>query len=146
MAITRRELLGRCSMWAALAAMPSALSVMADAEMTATPAALSKDMFASLKGSSFEVTSGSTRQALTLVSVDDISEPVPPDHTSFDVAPPKSAPTRKLTTFSLRFYGGVKRLKQGTYSFQHESTGQFNLFIVPTGGKQFFYTAIFNRL
>ncbi len=103
-------------------------------------------MFASLKGSSFEVTSGSTRQALTLVSVDDIPEGVPPDRTSFDVAPPKSAPTRKLTTFSLLFYGGVKRLKQGTYSFQHESTGQFNLFIVPTGGKQLFYTAIFNRL
>lgn len=133
-------------MWAALAAMPSTLSVMAAAQTKAASSPLSKDMFASLKGSSFQVTSGSSRQALTLVSVDDIPEPALPYTASFAVPPPPSAPTPKLTAFSLRFYGGIKKLKQGTYSFHHEKTGQFSLFIVPSGNGQLFYTAIFNRL
>lgn len=146
MAITRREVLGGCSVLAALAAMPTALSLGAYAETRAASTPLSKDTFMPLKGSSFQVTSGSSRQSLTLVSVDDMPEPAPLDTARFAVQPPKSAPTPKLTTFSLRFYGGIKKLKQGTYTFQHEKIGEFRLFIVPSGDGQLFYTAIFNRI
>jgi len=146
MELTRRELLGRCSMLAALAAMPAAPSLSAYAEMRNPSNPLSKDTFMALKGSSFQVTSGSDRQWMTLISVDDIPEPAPPDFARFAVQPKKSAPTPKLTTFSLRFYGGIKKLKQGTYTFQHEKIGEFRLFIVPSGDRQLFYTAIFNRL
>jgi hypothetical protein len=133
-------------MMAALAAIPGAISVIAAAETVATSAPLTKDTFVALRGSSFQIASGSTRQVLTLVSVEDIPEPVPPDTTLFAVQPPTSAPTPKLTAFSLRFQGGVKQLKQGTYTFQHERTGPFRLFTVPSQDGQLFYTAIFNRL
>ena len=146
MAITRRELLGCSSMLVALAAIPAGLSVIADAKTLVPSAPFSKDTFAALEGSNFQVTSHSTRQVLTLVSVEDIPEPAPPDFARFAVQPPKSAPTPKLTAFSLRFYGGVKQLKQGTYTFQHEKIGEFRLFIVPSGDGQLFYTAIFNRI
>jgi uncharacterized protein DUF6916 len=93
-----------------------------------------------------QVTSHTTRQVLTLVSVEDIPEPTPPDTTLFAVQPTESAPTPKVTAFSLRFYGGIKQLKQGTYTLQNERTGEFRLFIVPSGDGQLFCTAIFNRI
>jgi hypothetical protein len=144
MGITRRKLLGQCSMWAALAAMPAGLSVSANAG-TKAAYPVSKDLFTSLEGSTFEVTSGSTHQTLTLVSVDDIPAPIPPDPARFDVQPPRGAQAVSTTAFSLRFYGGTRNLKQGTYKFQNSATGSFNLFIVPGTNPQF-YIAIFNRL
>jgi len=121
-------MLGRGSMLAALAVMPAGLSAIAGAKTVAPSARLTKDTFASLLGSSFQVTSHSTRQWLTLVSVEDL----PPN-------PP-------VTGFSLRFYGGSKELVQGTYTLHNETTGKFSLFIVPAGDGQLFYTAIVTRI
>ncbi|MGA8213807.1 MAG: hypothetical protein WB799_09440 [Candidatus Sulfotelmatobacter sp.] len=132
-------------MLAALAAMPAALHVSALAEVKPDSIPLSKDVWTSLQGAAFEVTSGSTRQMLTLVEVEDFPESAQPEPGSFAVGPAKRRPTPPLTAFSLRFYGGLKQLKQGTYSFENEKTGKFSLFIVP-GKNPFFYHAVFNRL
>jgi len=129
MPISRRELLGSCTMWAALAAMPAALKATALAGTKPT-VPLSEAVWTSLLGSTFQVKSGSTVQTLTLVSVEDYPAP---------------NPASQLTSFSLRFYGGVKQLKQGTYTFQNATIGKVSLFMVP-GNNPLFYEAIFNLL
>ena len=130
MSITRRELLGRCSMWAAVAAMPASLAAVANAKAKTPP--LTESMFTSLMGSTFTIGSGSNQQTLTLVAVDDI--------------PPRTPPTSPTaSTFTLRFYGGTKNLKQGTYKFDNATMGSFKMFIVPGSNPQF-YNATFNHL
>jgi hypothetical protein len=52
-------------------------------------------------------------------------------------------------SFSVIFNApGGPMLPQGTYSFEHEQMGQFDLFIVPVGreGGSIQYQAVFNRL
>lgn len=134
MGISRRRLLGGCTLWAAVAAMPTALRVAALAQpKSGLP--LTKELWTALQGSAFDVTSGTNHQTLTLVAVEDAP------------APPQSGAgsTPQLTAFTLRFYGGVKQLKQGTYSFKGDKTGGFSLFIVP-GNDPLFYDAVINRL
>ena len=51
--------------------------------------------------------------------------------------------------FSITFRGpGDVLLSQGMYSFQHDTMGQFGLFIVPVGQDEqgIYYEAVFNRL
>jgi hypothetical protein len=129
-------------MVAAFALLPASLVPIANAldDSAATnsgassgmPNAPTKDEFLSLQGAAFRVTrKGSATQWLSLVSVEDI------------------ATTGAISTdaFSVRFYGGSgKPLPQNTYTFTNSKTGKFQLFIVPSGDAQRFYTAIFNRL
>lgn len=50
-------------------------------------------------------------------------------------------------SFRLAFESARKtRLPQGTYHFEHESLGQFALFLVPVGGSGIHYEAIVNRV
>jgi hypothetical protein len=145
MAVSRRELLGGCTMLAALAAMPAALKVTALAQTKSDTLPVSKEVWTSLQGEAFEVTSSSTRQMLTLMEVEDMEAPAAASPARFAAGRAKVPLTPAATTFSLRFYGGVKRLKQGTYMFENEKTGKFRLFIVP-GKNPLYYHAIINRL
>lgn len=146
MAITRRELLGRGSLLAALAVMPTSLLAGEATKLAANSPLLTKADFEALKGSVFQVTSGKVRQSMTLVSVEDVAKPEEPNLASFAVRPSSVPAIRTLTTFAVRFYGGSKPLPQGTYTFEHEKLGTFSLFIVPTGNSDLFYTATFNRI
>lgn len=56
--------------------------------------------------------------------------------------------TAQYEGFSLMFHGpGERFLPQRMYSFEHDSMGRFELFIVPVGreGGTFKYQAVFNR-
>lgn len=51
--------------------------------------------------------------------------------------------------FSVVFLGaGAKRLRQETYTIEHDSLGKFPLFVVPSGKNKrgFYYEAVINRL
>lgn len=145
MAVSRRELLGGCTMLAALAAIPAALKVTALAQTQSDTLPVSKEVWTSLQGEAFEVTSSSTHQMLTLMEVEDMAEPAAASPARLAAGRAKAALTPTATNFSLRFYGGVKQLKQGTYAFASEKTGKFRLFIVP-GKNPLNYDAIINRL
>jgi hypothetical protein len=145
MAVSRRELLGGCTILAALAAMPAALKVIALAQTKPDTLPVSKEVWTSLQGAAFEVKSSSTRQMLTLVEVEDMAEPAAANPGRFAAGRERVPLTPTATNFSLRFYGGVKKLKQGTYTFENEKTGKFPLFIVP-GKDPLYYHAIINRL
>jgi hypothetical protein len=57
--------------------------------------------------------------------------------------------TGKQERFSLLFQGPPDRgVQQGSYSFEHEELGKFELFIVPISRKEegFVYEAAFNRI
>ena len=59
---------------------------------------------------------------------------------------PDSKPGKEC--FSVVFLGsGAKRLRQDTYTIEHDSLGKFPLLVVPSGkNKQgFYYEAVFNR-
>ena len=59
------------------------------------------------------------------------------------------AAAAKMEGFSLIFAGpGDRLLPQGTYRFEHDQKGRFDLFIVPVGRgpDSIHYQAIFNRL
>ena len=145
MAVSRRELLGGCTILAAFAAMPAALKVTALAQTKSDTLPVSKEVWTSLQGEAFEVTSSSTRQMLTLMEVEDLDEPAAANPGRLAAGRAKVPLTLAATSFSLRFYGGVKKLKQGTYTFENEKTGKFSLFIVP-GKNPLYYYAIINRL
>jgi len=83
-------------------------------------------------------------------------------NTKFRDSPPEAEPvevelinvqdfgtSRGQTQFSVLFRGPLDRpLAQGTYPFEHERLGAFELFIVPVGVEQdgLRYEAFFNRL
>ena len=56
---------------------------------------------------------------------------------------------RRVQRFSILFHGAADRmLPQGTYSFRHDTLGEFLLFIVPVVGsndERIVYEACFNR-
>ena len=102
---------------------------------TPPPALPSKATFTSLKGATFRVTSNTTTQAMTLVSISDIPAPATPDLSQFAVMPPTASAVQPAG-FSLEFYGGTKKLQQGTYTFENSQTGKFSIFIVPCSRKR----------
>ena len=60
-------------------------------------------------------------------------------------------PSPQLEQFTLRFRGpGDRAMAQGTNRVEHDLTGPFDLFIVPSGrdreGRHRYYEAVFNRL
>ena len=120
---------------------------------THTPSAhvVSRQAWERLVGSDFEVTPASGKGTpvwLRLLAVDDLP-PVEPVNTGIMAVKPKAATTVVSTTgFMLSFSGGSAGapLSQGSYLFEHESLGKFELFIVPGGPGLDTYTAVFNRL
>jgi hypothetical protein len=148
MAISRRELLGRGGLLAALAAMPTSIFAAGETKtvVASSSSLYTKERFESLKGSVFQVTSANMKQAMTLVEVKDAPESEAVNTASFSVPAPKGAPAPTTTEFIVRFYGGTHQLAQGTYTFENEKTGAFSLFIVPSIKDKFFYTAVFNRI
>ncbi len=96
---------------------------------------MTRESFVPLLRSSFVANSGSTKPTwLTLVAVEDT--------TTADADLPAGAP--KTAAFALRFQGVGEPLKQGMHKFEHQTLGQFALFIVPSGDSS--YTAIINHL
>jgi hypothetical protein len=83
-------------------------------------------------------------------------------HSTFQLKVPGAAPlplellevaekdqTPRVEQFSLIFRGPLApHLKQGTYTFEHEKLGAFDLFVVPLGPDStgMSYQVIFNRL
>ena len=64
-------------------------------------------------------------------------------------APGAAGKEARYECFSLLFHGPADSfLGQGTYAFEHEGMGAFELFIVPVGQAPgiFHYQAIFNRV
>ncbi len=146
MGFTRREMLGRGALLAAAATMPAAAlgEQTGKNEATAATKPLTRALFESLVGSSFDVTTNASHQYLTLLKVEDLPKLVEASSALYAVTPP--AATVQTTGFVLQFSGGSKLLKQGTYPFKHESIGTFPMFIVPVGSRQMLYTAVFNQI
>ena len=62
---------------------------------------------------------------------------------------PRPSKATDRECFSNFFTGSTRdRLRQGTYTVEHESLGKFQMFVVPIGKKdgEFRYEALFNRL
>jgi uncharacterized protein DUF6916 len=112
-------------------------------------AQLSRDSFTGAVGSAFKLsnTSGdSTPFWLRLLSVTDLTAPVPANPAAMAVSPPLAAQQIvRTSSFSLAFFGGpLPGVQQGTFFVEHPDLGEFALFIVPAGPQQ--YTATVNRL
>lgn len=112
---------------------------------------LNRQLFEGAVGSNFKVSTvaGDTQPvALQLAAVEDLPALVPVNIGSMAVPPPKSSSAAVTTVgFMLSFTGGPSTgLKQGTYLFEHDALGQFQLFIVPLGQTPQAYTAIFNQV
>jgi hypothetical protein len=107
---------------------------------------LSAGKFKSLVNGGFRVqlASGSS-QWFTLLSVEDLA-PVSPVYSAQMVIPRylKLPASPKTETFALHFQSLGDPVAQGTYTFEHDSTGRLHLFIVPSGNST--YIAIVNRL
>jgi len=99
----------------------------------------SQTSWQSVLNSTFAVSSpaGATNW-LTLLSVEDMPAPA----YQSPVANIQAA-TPVFETFALNFSGSGEDLPQGTYSFDHQLTGQFQLFIVPSGHSN--YVAIISH-
>ena len=110
---------------------------------------LTQDAFAQAVGSAFKVSTVSGKNEvfwLTLLSVQDMQAPLPPNPASMAVPPPAAISNAAQTSaFSLNFSGGpAQGVGQDTYFFAHPELGQFALLIVPAGPEQ--YVAVVNRL
>ncbi len=147
MGMTRREMLGLGGLLATAAAMPAAVMGAAGPSPLhpISGVTLTRTLFESLKGASFQVTTGSTRQYLTLTAVEDL-ETAPAAATLAKNPPLNVTQAPQPDAYRVRFYGGTKLLRQGTYPFQNPRTGAFSVFIVPSGDGQMNYTAIFNHI
>jgi hypothetical protein len=108
--------------------------------------ALTQRKFAPLVNAAFRVQSDSgASRWFTLLSVEDLTPKGPvyqlpmvvPRHLKIPASP-------KTEAFALHFASSGEAIPQGTYVFEHESTGRLPLFIVPSGNSTFI--AIVNRL
>jgi len=127
----------------AAAALPKAAF---SAGSEATSFRVSQKAFEPLVNAAFRVQSDAgASQWFTLFSIEDMtpkahmfeSAMVMPRHLKIPASP-------KTETFALRFQSTGEVLSQGTYVFEHETTGRLPLFIVPSG--DFTYVAIVNLL
>ncbi|ABF41457.1 hypothetical protein Acid345_2456 [Candidatus Koribacter versatilis Ellin345] len=145
MGMTRREILGRGGLLAAFAAMPEvALGASgAQPEAAGNSVKLSRTLFESAAGSSFEVQSGTTKQYLTLLKVEDLQAAPVVGAGAFAKNPSANASMTQTSGYFLVFTGGSKPLAQGTYTFKSASLGSMQIFIVPTGNRQMQYVATF---
>jgi uncharacterized protein DUF6916 len=121
------------------------------AHITGKVSGLSRRFFEGAVGSNFKVstTVGSTQPAwLLLAAVHDLPALAPVNTGAMAVPPPKpSSPPVTTEGFMLSFTGGPSTgLAQGTYLFEHDGLGQFQLFIVPEGRSPEAYTAVFNQV
>jgi hypothetical protein len=111
---------------------------------------LSRQLFEAAVGTSFQVSAGQNSRpvSLQLSSVEDLPALVPVNSASMAVPPPQSSRPAVVTVgFILSFTGGPSTgLAQGTYLFEHDALGQFQLFIVPLGQTPQAYTAVFNQV
>jgi hypothetical protein len=119
--------------------------------ITGKVSSLNRQLFEGAVGSTFKVSSaaGNTQPAfLQLATVQDLPALVPVNNASMAVPPPKSSSPEVTTVgYMLEFTGGPSTgLAQGTYLFEHDALGQFELFIVPNGQTPQAYTAVFNQL
>lgn len=118
---------------------------------THTPSAhvVTRQAWERLVGADFEVTPASGKGSpvwLRLLAVDDLPA-LEPVNTGMMAVKPKPPTTVVSTTgFMVSFSGGSGPLSQGSYLFEHESLGKFELFIVPGAPGLDTYTAVFNRL
>jgi hypothetical protein len=107
-----------------------------------------RQSFEGLLGSSFKVTPQSGGGApvwVRLTAVDDLPALLPVNPASMAVPPKKifsSVPT--TSGYMLGFSGPGTTLAQGTYVFENEGMGSFEMFVVP--GEHGSYTAVFNLL
>jgi hypothetical protein len=110
--------------------------------------ALTQEAFQAVVGSGFKVTHGPDTVWLRLMAVEDLPPIVPVNVAAMAVPPPKSAsPTIATTGFTLSFLGTFATpLPQGTFDFEHDRFGKFQLFIVPGAEGSQSYTALFNQL
>ena len=110
--------------------------------------ALTQEAFQDVVGSGFKITHGPDPVWLRLMAVGDLPPIIPVNVASMAVPPPKSAlPVIVTTGFTLSFLGTFAApLPQGTYDFEHDRFGKFQLFIVPGEQGSQSYTALFNQL
>src|SRR2546423_2121211 len=110
--------------------------------------ALTAEAFQAALGSGFKVSQGPDTVWLRLMAGGDLPSIVPANLAGMAVPPPKSASATIVTTgFTLSFLGTFATpLPQGTYDFEHDQFGKFQLFIVPDGQGSQSYTALFNQL
>jgi hypothetical protein len=115
---------------------------------TAGHLGVTRQSFADLVGSSFKVspqTGDGNAVWVRLTAVDDPPALAPVNPASMAVPPKKTFSTVPTTTgYVLSFSGPGTSLAQGTYVFENERMGRFEMFVVP--GQQGSYTAVFNLL
>jgi Domain of unknown function (DUF6916) len=119
--------------------------------ITGKVSSLSRQLFEGAVGSNFKVlpTVESTQPVwLQLAAVQDLPTLAPVNTGAMAVPPPRSSsPPVTTEGFMLSFTGGPSTgLAQGTYLFDREGLGQFQLFIVPEGRSPEAYTAVFNQV
>ena len=143
MEYSRRHLFRVGQALLAAAAMPKAAFC---AEVEQTGFRLSQKAFEPLVNAAFRVQSDSgASRWFTLLSVSDTTHKaqiaetaaVMPRHLKIPASP-------KTESFAMFFQSTGEALRQGTYVFEHETTGRLPLFIVPSG--EFTYVAIVNLL
>ena len=108
---------------------------------------MSREQFAGVVGTNFKVTLPGNAQPvwITLQAVEDLPAIVPVNPASFAVPMKQSSVAPSTSGFLLKF-GGSTPVAQGTYLLEHDSLGQFALFVVPAGNGEQVYTAVVNRL
>ena len=127
----------------AAAALPK---VVFSAELGETGFRLTQKGLQPLVNESFHVQSeGGASRWFTLLSVEDMT-PNPAAYRATMIMPrnlniPASP---KTEAFALHFSSSGEDLSQGTYVFEHKTTGRLPLFVVPSGNST--YVAIVNQL
>jgi len=108
---------------------------------------MSRGQFAGVVGTNFKIILPDNAQAvwITLLAVEDLPGITPVNPASFAVPFKQSSVAPSTSGFFLKF-GGSTPVAQGTYLIEHDSLGQFALFIVPAGNGEQVYTAVINRL
>ncbi|HET9283875.1 MAG TPA: hypothetical protein VFR24_18150 [Candidatus Angelobacter sp.] len=111
---------------------------------------MTREQFAGVVGTNFKVILPDNAQPvwITLQAVEDLPEIVPVNPASFAVPIKQSSVAHVVPATSgfLLKFGGSTPVAQGTYLLEHDSLGQFALFVVPAGNGEQVYTAVVNRL
>jgi hypothetical protein len=139
MALSRRSFLLFGQAIVATAALPTKFFGASDsprfgASKTLNLANMTRLSFLPYINSVFEVAAGAEKSEwFTLLSVDEL-KPLKPGATVAMAVPPKPAitPPPQIETYTLRFLLTGEALPQGTYTLNHPSLGQFDLFVAPS--------------
>ncbi len=143
MEYSRRHLFRVGQAMLAAAALPKAVF---SAELGDAGFRLTQKGLQPLVNESFQVQSDAgVSRWFTLLSVEDMT-PNPAAYRAPMIMPRnlKIPASPKTETFALHFSSSGEDLSQGTYVFEHKTTGRLPLFIVPSGNST--YVAVINQL